>query len=61
VFWGEHSRALMAAWEGEGVDAELVDPERLRGEWDLPLPDALTVPLLQSAWLARNERLVSRS
>lgn len=51
VFWGEESRALMATWDGVGVDTSLVDVERLREEWNSPDPDTYTVTLLQSVWL----------
>ena len=33
VFWTEHARALVADWDGEGVDPEIVDIDRLRAEW----------------------------
>jgi hypothetical protein len=53
VFWGDESRALMTAWNGEGVDPEVVDVDRLRTEWTSPHPDTYTVTLLQSVWLAQ--------
>jgi asparagine synthetase B (glutamine-hydrolysing) len=53
VFWTEHARELVAAWDGEGVDAELVDLDRLRAEWASPTPEAHTFTLLQSVWLTR--------
>jgi asparagine synthase (glutamine-hydrolysing) len=53
VFWTEHSRELVADWDGEGVDPELVDLDRLREEWSKPTPEAHTFTLLQSVWLTR--------
>jgi asparagine synthetase B (glutamine-hydrolysing) len=52
VFWNEHSRALAARWNGEGIDDELVDIEALRREWEAPRPDARTFMLLQRIALA---------
>jgi asparagine synthetase B (glutamine-hydrolysing) len=52
VFWAEHSRALVARWQGEGVDPEIVDVERLREEWHSPAPAPHTFTLLQHVWLA---------
>jgi asparagine synthase (glutamine-hydrolysing) len=53
AFWGSHSRALAASWEGEGADASLVDGEALRREWERPVPDPHTFTVLQAAYLAR--------
>jgi asparagine synthetase B (glutamine-hydrolysing) len=53
VFWTEHARALVADWQGEGVDEEIVDVDRLRAEWASPRPEAHTFTLLQSVWLTR--------
>jgi asparagine synthase (glutamine-hydrolysing) len=53
VFFTEHSRALVAAWNGEGVDPDLVDLDRLRAEWESPTPAPHTFTLLQSVWLTR--------
>jgi asparagine synthetase B (glutamine-hydrolysing) len=53
VFWTEHSRELVADWQGEGVDPELVDLDRLRAEWASPTPAAHTFTLLQWVWLTR--------
>jgi len=53
VFWTEHARALVAEWDGEGVDEEIVDIDRLRAEWSSPRPEAHTFTLLQSVWLTR--------
>jgi hypothetical protein len=56
VFWTEHSRELVARWNGEGVDPELVDVDRLRAEWESPAPNAHTFTLLQAVWLALDGR-----
>jgi asparagine synthase (glutamine-hydrolysing) len=52
VFWGPHSRAFIASWDGSGVDEELVDVEGLRVAWRAETPRPGTELLLQSAWLA---------
>ena len=51
VYWSSHARRAVAGWTGEGVDAELVDPDALRRELEQPLPDPRSWMLLQSAWL----------
>jgi asparagine synthase (glutamine-hydrolysing) len=53
VLWGTASRELAAGWDGEGVDHELVDSDRLRELWAADEPDTQTITLLQSIWLAR--------
>jgi asparagine synthase (glutamine-hydrolysing) len=53
VFWTEHARELVADWDGEGVDPEIVDVDRLRAEWAKETPEAHTFTLLQSVWLTR--------
>lgn len=53
VFWNCHSREFARTWEGEGVDAELVDIERLRRLWNSDDPDPRSFLLAQAAWLAR--------
>ncbi|MGZ8783268.1 MAG: asparagine synthase-related protein [Gaiellaceae bacterium] len=52
AFWHEHSRELVARWNGDGVDRDLVDPEALREEWLKGTPDPRTYTLLQSVKLA---------
>ena len=50
ALWGEESRALAAAWDGEGVDPEIVDVDALKRRWRTegrPGPHVL----LQSIWL----------
>jgi asparagine synthase (glutamine-hydrolysing) len=51
TLWGAPSRALVAAWNGSGVDPEIVDVDALRRRWQV---DAGIGPhsLLQSVWLA---------
>lgn len=56
VFWNDHSRELAAGWDGEGIDAELVDSEALRREWESEKPDARTFLLLQSIALRRQRQ-----
>ena len=52
VFFARHSRALAAAWTGEGAPTEIVDVPRLRAHWTEPRPRAQSFMLLQSAFLA---------
>jgi hypothetical protein len=52
VFWRRHTRSLLAAWDGGGVDPSVVDRTRLRREWDRPQPDLCTAMLVQQVWLA---------
>jgi hypothetical protein len=51
VFFARHSRALAAAWAGEGVPAGIVDVARLRAHWTEPVPRAQSFTLLQAAFL----------
>ena len=53
VVWGEASRELAAGWDGDAVDDQLVDADRLRQEWRAPEPDTQTITLLQSVWWTR--------
>jgi asparagine synthetase B (glutamine-hydrolysing) len=50
TLWGAPSRALVAGWDGSGVDPEIVDVEALRRRWQV---DGAVGPhtLLQSIWL----------
>jgi asparagine synthase (glutamine-hydrolysing) len=52
TLWGAPSRALVAAWDGSGVDPEIVDVDALRRRWQV---DGAIGPhsLLQSIWLDR--------
>lgn len=49
-----HTRAFAQQWTGEGVPLDLVDPERLRAQWQSDIPHACTLLLLQAAWLAQH-------
>lgn len=51
AFFSTHSRAFAAGWSGAGVDASVVDVERLARTWEGPRPDPRSFLLLQSAWL----------
>jgi hypothetical protein len=50
-FWGESTRRFMASWTGGGVDADLVDVDRLRAEFTRTTPDFRTAMLVHQAWL----------
>ena len=56
VFWGPDSRAFAEQWDGDGLDHDLVDPDRLRREWSKPRPDFRSITPLQAAWLATGHR-----
>jgi hypothetical protein len=51
-FFNRHSRAFAEAWDGTGVDPDLVDVEALRHCWQQAEVDARSYLSLQSAWLA---------
>jgi hypothetical protein len=50
--WGTSTRRFVEQWDGQGVNASLIDAEILRLEWEKPMPLFTSAPLLQSAWLA---------
>ena len=52
AFWAGGARAFAAAWDGSGVDPEVVDADGLRREWASESPDARTGSLLHHVWLA---------
>ena len=52
AFFNVHSRALTAAWGGEGADPAHVDVGALREHWQNPHPDGRSFLLVQAAWLA---------
>ena len=55
--FGAGERTFAAAWTGEGVDPDLVDPNALRRHWleeQPPLPNSMS--LLHQAWLATEGR-----
>lgn len=54
AFWNRYSRELAAAWDGSGVDLDIVDPEALARTWAADPPDAHSYLLLQSVWLSHN-------
>ncbi|HEX2086434.1 MAG TPA: asparagine synthase-related protein [Solirubrobacteraceae bacterium] len=51
VWQGPRTREFVEAWDGRGVDAELVDVERLAELWRGPHTDARSALLLHRAWL----------
>jgi asparagine synthase (glutamine-hydrolysing) len=53
AFFGRHARALVARWDGEAVDANLVDAAALRSVWEEDVPDGRTYLLLQAIALSR--------
>jgi asparagine synthase (glutamine-hydrolysing) len=54
AFFHDHSRAFAAAWQGDGVPAEIVDVEALSRDWLSAAPTPQSMTLLQAAWLARD-------
>jgi asparagine synthase (glutamine-hydrolysing) len=50
--WRQHALTFAREWDGAGLDAERIIPERLREEWLSPHPVFHSWSLLQSAWLA---------
>jgi asparagine synthase (glutamine-hydrolysing) len=57
AFWTEASSRVAAAWDGSGVDGDVVDADRLRSEWAAERPDPRSFLLLQSVWLAGRAQL----
>ncbi len=52
VFFRSPTRQLLSQWDGEGLDANLVDLTRLRDAWSRwPVPGG-TAPLVQQLWLS---------
>lgn len=51
VWRGPRTRAFVAAWEGAGVDPEVIDVVRLQELWRGPGSDARSSLLLHHAWL----------
>ena len=60
VLWGEGSLELAAGWDGDSVDAQLVDVEQLRLAWRSADPDTQTITLLQSVWWRRARAAAAR-
>lgn len=55
AFFNRHARAFVAEWDGSGVDETIVNAEELARVWQSDTPDARTLLLLQSLWLAQQE------
>jgi hypothetical protein len=53
VFWRRHSRSVVVAWDGTGIDLSVVDRAELRREWSKPHPDSCTAMLAQQVRLAQ--------
>ncbi|WP_416906067.1 asparagine synthase-related protein [Micromonospora echinospora] len=59
VFLRTPTRRFVRAWDGRGVDTDLVDVEALRRAWSRwPIPGG-TAALVQQAWLATTVRPVT--
>jgi len=56
AYFGEATREFARGWDGSGLDADLVDGERLQQEWLADMPAAQSMSLLQSAWLGTHGR-----
>jgi asparagine synthase (glutamine-hydrolysing) len=56
AFVGSWTRDFARAWQGEGVDHDLVDPEILRATWLAEGFDSRAALLLQAAWLQGQRR-----
>ncbi|PFG30449.1 asparagine synthase (glutamine-hydrolysing) [Paramicrobacterium agarici] len=52
--WLEPEREFARSWNGDGVDHDLIDPERLRSEWLGESPSTHSTISLHAAWLAQN-------
>ncbi|MDQ1725166.1 MAG: hypothetical protein QOG52_2194 [Frankiaceae bacterium] len=50
---GPATREFIDGWTGSGVDSDLVDPEQLAANWQTGSPHALSLLLMQQAWLAQ--------
>ena len=50
--WGPRARAFASDWSGEGVDEREVDVEATRRVWLSEKPDARSILVLHTAWLA---------
>jgi asparagine synthase (glutamine-hydrolysing) len=55
AFWTPETRAFAAEWNGEGVDAAMIDVAAVKSEWTADVPDGRTFTMLQAAWLSREE------
>ena len=52
AMWGDATRRFAEAWDGHGVDPQMVDRTALRAEWLSAVPNFTTALLLHQAWLA---------
>lgn len=52
---GPALRRFAEAWNGEGLDEDLVDPRAVRSEWLRPVPDGRAMCMLHYAWLRSDE------
>lgn len=52
AFKGPETHRFLDSWTGEGLDRELVDEDAIRATWAEREPDARSILLLQSVWLA---------
>jgi asparagine synthase (glutamine-hydrolysing) len=50
AIWRSRARAFAEDWDGEGIDTDLVDPDRLREAWLAPNPYFGSSTLLHLAW-----------
>jgi asparagine synthetase B (glutamine-hydrolysing) len=64
AFWSRHSREFARTITADDVDSEIVDGERAVAFWNGPESEtgaaARSGSLLQSCWLARQERLIGK-
>jgi asparagine synthase (glutamine-hydrolysing) len=56
AIWRTGARAFARAWDGTGVDRELVDEGRLRAAWQATSPLFGSATLLHAAWLNSQEK-----
>lgn len=49
----DRTLAFARSWDGTGVDADIVDVDRLRQHWSSGFPHFSTMMLLQQAWLSQ--------
>jgi hypothetical protein len=55
VFLGSEARAFAEAWDGSGLDLDVIDVDGLRAELAQPMPRSGVGPLLQWLWVSRQE------
>lgn len=59
--WGDRERDFAAAWDGAGMDPDLIDAEALRREWLSESPSPASTFLVHAAWLAAHGSGATRS